>query len=482
MVLTPGCGKKKAEQEDAAKKYRAANPTDNKDAQQSKTAKLFDKLRLADQSVRQAKSTKETLAAHRERMKICDQLLERELLPAQKHLCVQSKLHAALQRIARKDPGADKVRQGLDIFIAELLIDSDPELVRMAKTSLLSMEAGLFVSTQDHSPNQLIKLSDDLLKSFPDHPRVALELRNMVQMFYRAGKNKIAFALMKKLAPTLHTSKLKENQVAANVFDTRIALKKLGFLDTIVKLAKNEDSVLGDFNAQVQQISATMKFNRELFAEMLIALQRLEMAQQYEAFRILIGMMEKKQDQIGDPELSKIMASQIKMCNKRISLLNQAFAPKGLTDNGRPLDWAAFKGKPVIVVFTTIRSQQALNAIQLFEALHQQYKKHGVEMVVVSMDREVAQTTEVFKNRKGSWQLLVPHSSSQKQTFAEQYGIQQAPYTLLLDAEGIVKDIHLPIQTLDTKLAKQIGISAPKPNPEQDKSPKAKPTKPQKRP
>jgi peroxiredoxin len=167
-----------------------------------------------------------------------------------------------------------------------------------------------------------------------------------------------------------------------------------------------------------------------------------------------------------DPRMVRFGAK-LQGAARRLMLVGKPMEIQGATPDGRPLDWAKYRGKVVLVVFWATESVpsrvELVNILQNYEAYHD----GGLEVVAISTDQVKADLTSFLAENRLPWIVLYDqalYSDAADKTMDTRYGIITVPELILVGKDGKVLSISVRGPALARELAKLLGAAeTPKP-------------------
>ena len=98
------------------------------------------------------------------------------------------------------------------------------------------------------------------------------------------------------------------------------------------------------------------------------------------------------------------------------------------------------------------------------KALHEKWRNQGLEIVGVSLDRDVGTVRKACKSEGMSWpQVLVPEDERIRELWHKASGIGSIPRVLLIDQQGILQADYA--DKLEERIAKLLMNSSAKQKP-----------------
>jgi len=161
------------------------------------------------------------------------------------------------------------------------------------------------------------------------------------------------------------------------------------------------------------------------------------------------------------------LAAKMQGAARRLTLVGQKPDLEGKTVAGKPLDWAKYRGKTVLVQFWATWCGPCRAAISRIRPLYRAYHDKGFEVVGISVDKEREDLDAFLKDADLPWVIVADTDAigaEKDASMGTKYGVFGIPEMWLVDKEGKVLARGLDPDALAEALEKQYGpIPEPKP-------------------
>jgi thiol-disulfide isomerase/thioredoxin len=137
-------------------------------------------------------------------------------------------------------------------------------------------------------------------------------------------------------------------------------------------------------------------------------------------------------------------------------LVGKPLELEGLTELGTPLDWAAYRGKVVVVDFWATWCGPCRKAIPGLKNLQQANREAGFDVVGVNLDEDPEALAAFLDQHELPWSNLVGEDATR---LAEKYGVGGLPTFVLVDQEGKVVDVSHSFETFQSKIHELLKAS-----------------------
>lgn len=149
---------------------------------------------------------------------------------------------------------------------------------------------------------------------------------------------------------------------------------------------------------------------------------------------------------------------------RRLSLLGKAIQIEGFTPEGRPLDWAKYRGKVVLVVFWATGCPHCRAELVNIKKHYQAYHEKGFEVLAVSVDADKTDLVSFLAENQFPWTSLFDQALQQgdeDRTMATRYGILPIPELILVGTDGKVVSMEVRGRALGRELQRLLGPAKP---------------------
>lgn len=126
------------------------------------------------------------------------------------------------------------------------------------------------------------------------------------------------------------------------------------------------------------------------------------------------------------------------------------------TIDGAKFDLASLRGKNIVVIdFWATWCPPCREGLPLVAAISKEYESKGVKFYAIDVKEEPAKIKEFLKSHNLNVDVLLDKEG----TAAQAYGVMGIPQTVVIDPDGVVRDVHLGLdEDIKEKLADQFDI------------------------
>ncbi|MCX7424525.1 MAG: TlpA disulfide reductase family protein [Planctomycetia bacterium] len=178
-----------------------------------------------------------------------------------------------------------------------------------------------------------------------------------------------------------------------------------------------------------------------------------------------------------DPDIGKL-AKLFEGTVRRLKLVGSPMEVQGTMVDGKPFDWAKYKGKVVLVQFWATWCEPCMAELANVEEAYKLYRDRGFEVVGISIDDDRQALDEFLAKKTPPWTVLSDIKEGEgksKHPTPEFYGVIGVPTMILIGQDGKVVSIDARGPRLAEGLEKLLGPAEKKPAEAKPETPEAKP-------
>ena len=324
-------------------------------------------------------------------------------------------------KIIQLDSGVRKLEAGVDGAEAELLATAET-LLTSEETDSRTMQfvSMMSASLEEKHPETRAKLTDlvnEAIQKRLDSPEVSAdELATLAEVAQDLGE------------------KYQETATAAS------------------------DALMANFNEQLAAEELEAQTIGELYSNVTMPAEysgNIELAKQ--TCDALVAALEK----VKDEDQRESIKMQLEAAQKRVNLVGKPLVVEGALLDGKPFDWAPYKGKVVLIDFWATWCRPCLEEIPNILDNYEKYHDQGFEVVAVNIDDDPADVVEFFA-RQGDlpWKTVVsnnPDAAGPESAMATKCGVMSIPFVILVGRDGNVEALHVRGPELGERLAANFG-------------------------
>ncbi len=142
---------------------------------------------------------------------------------------------------------------------------------------------------------------------------------------------------------------------------------------------------------------------------------------------------------------------------RRLDSIGKPLVLHGGTADGSPLDWTAYRGKPVFVFFWRSDHAESRAIMEAARWQYDGYHERGFEVVGINLDDDPAAVNRYLQAEPIAWRTVLDATSEGAQRMSTYYGVVDLPKSFLVDAAGNVMTRDLSPDVLARILAGWLG-------------------------
>jgi len=364
-------------------------------------------------------------------------------------LGIKSQIDALSWQDGTQQPGA---AQRLEQRCRELLADSNNEFRRMGMLGL----TGAFMRQHARDPAIGVQgLIDDIqavLQQDYDDFELVSELAQAASGLFSQGQRDAAVSVMEAIRGSLQRSQQLAIIGIADSLAAQIAMAQVRFDKIMADQVADESRNLPLLREGMDQIIASGA-TVALYNEMIPWMKLFEQQACYRSVDVVAGALETAYRQLPpQTEIVEVLEA-LRPIRQRMGLIGQTLDWSELIDfDGRPFDSRVLADKVVLVTFFSgAADKNQRDQLQYETRMFEELQKNGLTMVGFNVDDHPNAAKDFFAGRPPRWHCLRAANSAKlgfAADFAQRCVADRVPYRLLLDRQGRVVHVAVPIERL----------------------------------
>ncbi len=429
-----------------------ASPPGTGAAETSSTAdinRLIDRLQKLHAMQLDVQSMEQFQQIQNERLEKATQVLE--LTPSYEFqvMAIKTQIDALSWQDGTKQPGA---AERLAQRCQELLQSENLDFRRMGMLG----QTGAFMRRYSKDPTMgvsdlVTSIQQVLVKDFDDF-ELATELTQTASAIFALKQRADAIRVMTVLRDSLRDSRQLPVIGIRDALTAQIAMAEVEFDRLIKNQVADEDKNLPELRAGMEKIVSS-GVTVALYNEMTPWMQIFEQQACYRSTGVVAEVLESAFRQLpSDPAIVEVL-DVLQPVRRRMALIGNSLDWSELVDyKGQEFDAAALQGKVVLVTFFSGKADKNLRDQLQFETkMFEELQDKGFAMVGFNVDLDPNSARDFFGSRLPRWHCLQSSNSAKmgyESKFAEHAVARELPYRLLLDRDGKVVHLGVPIDRL----------------------------------
>jgi hypothetical protein len=396
-------------------------------------------------------SPEQQVADRQALIEIADDLGKLELNPDQKMAALQMKSQSLLAMLAEGD---QTVKPRLVEIIKTYQDDADPNFSKTAAFLDLSLVMNEYFSDETADVTRLQERFLEIAKKYPEDVTVAQRLSMLISQLLAQGRRIHAVSIMRGLEDIYANSNDSELASFPQRLEDRITLTESLYDLVVSEMMQTGET--GKFQKTLTEL-ASQPGGRELYRETIAGARLLEQFGLYDEAKAIDDQLLKTYAEVDDPVIQQQLTRDVEKGNSRLALVGNSLKLHGQLQDGSKFDPASLHGKTLAVLFWSAKFPLSVRAMQPLMLFYDRFKDQGFEVVTVSIDEDAAEAISVFQNQQPPWTSLFRDGESYDEML-DQFGIQMVPYMILVDKDGKVNRVHVPLRELEPSLIELIGV------------------------
>lgn len=386
---------------------------------------------------------------------------------------VKTRIHALTILDKLQEPDA---YQQLEEFSRSLMQRSEAQLQKMGFFGLASAQLRRYMM----KPNEvdfaeIVSLADKYTAENYDDFDLGRELAAASSQLFVSGKREEAMQLMAVLRDNFWKSEQIEMQGLADALAAQIAMASVNLDKVVAKQVADEEANMPQLAEAMDQMIAT-GVTVALYNEMAGWMQLFEREAKYQSVEMMASKLQgafRKASKGNDDRFLDVLET-LDLILQRMDLVGKPFPIEGVElASGGTFDPSVTEGKVVLLSFWSSEADQEQRRELQFETkAYEDWRPLGVAMVGFNMDNNRDMARQFFGSNPPRWyntRSSDPANLGYDSQFAQRAVADQTPYRILLDHEGKVAFVAVPVEQLAgriSQLLKQVPEAGNKVQPE----------------
>lgn len=424
--------------------------------------RLVDRLQKLHSGQVDVQSMEQFQQIQTERLEKASQLLELQPSYEFQVMAIKTQIDALSWQDGTKQPGA---QERLVQRCQELLQSENLDFRRMG----LLGQTGAFMRRYSQDPSigvtEFVSSIQQVMSKDFDDFELATELAQTASAIFAMKQRADSIQVMTALRDCLRASSQLPVVGIADSLTTQIAMAEVEFDKLIKNQVVDEEKHLPELRAGMEKIVGS-GVTVALYNEMTPWMKVFEQQACYRSNGVVAEVLESAFRQLpSEPAIVEVLEA-LRPVRERMALVGKTLDWSDLSDSkGTAFDPRVLEGKVVLVTFFSGNADKNLRDQLQFETkMFEELQERGFAMVGFNVDADPNAARDFFGSRLPRWYWLQSSDSARigfESKFATQTVASQLPYRLLLDREGKVIHLGIPIDRLGKYVTTEMQKTPP---------------------
>ena len=355
-------------------------------------------------------------------------------------------------------PGADEKYLNL---LQSMSKDLNPLVLAGSRTRLIEYYAVKLLQTRsDEAFEDLREAMLVPLREREIAPQTVQMVQAVIQQMFTLEERERARALLAEIAPILIDHPDEQLKQVGNAFLDQLTLAELDFDKARIAVYREEEGAIPVLLDRAEQLLTGRPPSLFTLDAAIDAARVLELSHNFAESLQLYQRISQVAAAGDDPIAATTAARSERRAGIRLNLIGQPLELEGKVAGGADFNWAAYRGKVVLVVFWDSEAGPAIDEFDTIRDLRSKYREKGFDVVGVNLDASPIEAERFLSETPVPWVNIVssdPDRIGFEAPMAIRCGVDVMPFHLLVDREGKVIDMHIYHFRRDLQI--QVGLA-----------------------
>lgn len=380
------------------------------------------------------------------RVEACDKILRLDPEQTDQLDATRMKLHA-LRTLSVLDPSQTAAYQE---FLGQLEQQEDPQFHRIVAISEFERCVTDYLTQADASSNALLDRCDRMLAVSGAGEDVMEAVRQASAALYQNG-DALTSADVLARAGKAFDGHPELSEAATRLVSEASQLRISHHVEQVL----DEEATLDDLAREIQQGLRNPIIADDVVSYGLQAALVLETQGHYANAQKAYDFVLSEYQDSSEDSLGPSVEHSVTLAKRRIGLLENPLEVEGALLDGEPFRWEDYRGAGVVLCFWQSWNPSWIEEVRNLRRIVGPYRDQGVKIVTINLDDDRNGLERYLQEKPLSLPIVVNPDTTMpgiQNPNAVRCGIETVPFSILVDAEGMVVEIHARGDRLDKAL------------------------------
>lgn len=351
-------------------------------------------------------------------------------------------------------------------FLESIVNDEDKRVGIWGQIHLLQASGIRFLSGEEnYGIDQVVEQFRSTTAVLPDEFDIQEKVVSIAQSFaqacYRTGKDEAGEKFLEEIVTFLGKAKDERLVGMIGAFKDQLTISKSKLEPTRLEVFAGKTEANAKLVEICQKLLSDASASHFVLSQVEHGAQALERVGDFEKALVLYEGMVSLLSKNTNPNLQKAGEQMMAAAKARAGLLGKPLVVEGVLPNRDTFDWKRYQGKVVILTFWSADYEITFEELRNLREMYTKYHDLGLEVIGYNLDSNAQLREQALGAFRLGFETVIPADPAKSgfdSPMAITCGVSGFPYTLMMDREGKVIQVHLYGKQVEKKIREVLEL------------------------